>query len=124
MGFGKMKLSGFVQHVGQEQTFPSGFSKRTLVIVDEQDGKYKNYAVFDFFKDDCALLDGLAEGEAVDVEFFPAGNESKREPGRWFCGLRGVSVVKTGGSGTQTGAAAVPAASPSPASASDDDLPF
>ena len=50
MSSSKYKYVGKVHEVGKIQTWPSGFKKRTLVLKTE-DGKYTNYAAFDFTRD-------------------------------------------------------------------------
>ena len=79
------EYKGFVHQVGQTVTFPSGFAKRELVLVEDPNANYKDYAAFEFLKtknrDNTTLLDGLRKGQAVTVKFCLSANESKKSPG-------------------------------------------
>lgn len=119
---------GTVHQVGKTQTWPSGFAKRTLVLKAEGDGKYPDYAAFEFMRskdgsrDGTKVLDSLREGEAVEVEFYLTANESKTKPGSWFSSNRAVKVGRVG----DGGAPEIPMAAEPPQDAQDDygDIPF
>jgi hypothetical protein len=111
------EYKGFVHQVGQTVTFPSGFAKRELVLVEDPNANYKDYAAFEFLKtknrDNTTLLDGLRKGQAVTVKFCLSANESKKSPGSWFGSARGIEVAADGGSQSEA---------PAPAEPEDDGL--
>ena len=94
------KYTGLVHQIGKTQTFQSGFAKRTLVLMERGDGKYPNYAAFEFTrskdgtKDGTKVLDRLVEGMMVEVTFYIQANESKTKPGSWFPSNRAVKVER------------------------------
>ena len=100
--------------VGDEQTFPSGFRKRELLVTDD-DTKYPQTFPVEFAGDNTDRAASFAPGDHIAVEFSIRGHQTAA--GRAFVTLRGFRVeraVKIGGEST-----AVPnAAAPSPAPAS------
>lgn len=124
------EYKGFVHKVGDTITFPSGFAKRELVLVEDPLGDYKDYAVFEFLKgktrDNTSLLDNIHKGQAVTVKFCLSANESRKNPGSWFGSARGLSVVADA-TETQAPTPALAPAEPQLGDANDviaDDLPF
>lgn len=125
-------FKGKVHQVGKLQTFPSGFAKRSLVLVEDPTADYPNYAVFDFLKtkngDGTMELNRLVEGMTVEVKFYTQANESKKYPGSWFCSNRGASVKVVGEQvelPTTTKPVQPPAQPPASVAADDDDqMPF
>ena len=122
------KCTGTVHEVGETVKFASGFAKRTLVVRLDGDGKFIDYAAFDFTRskdgkyDGTRKLDGLRKGQRVEVAFRLSAFESKAKPGVWMGSCRGFDV--------QTDAPEVDipvAAVPPPATADEpmpDDMPF
>lgn len=96
------KYTGKVKEIGKTQSWPSGFAKRTLVLEQDDGGKYPNYAVFEFVRgkggdssrDRTRDLDHILPGEEVTVSFFVNANENRNRPGQWFVSLRGVKVER------------------------------
>jgi len=118
---------GTVKKIGEEQTFPSGFSKRELVVTSEED-RYPQDVMFEFHKEKAGLLDAVNEADRVKVTFDITGREYQ---GRYFNNLKGWRLEKMDGS---EGAAPSPqmadAVPPRPempqdvADVGDDNLPF
>ncbi len=113
------ELSGSVKKVFELQTFPSGFSKRELVVTTDE--RYPQDIKIDFLKEKAEMLDDLAEGEAVTVHFDIRGREYN---GRFFTDLSGWRIDK----GAK--AAAADSSNPDPEDPTDysedpgDNIPF
>jgi hypothetical protein len=96
------KYRGTVHYISQVQSFASGFAKRMLVLKEQGESKYPNYAAFEFTrskdgtKDGTKMLDKLLEGMEVEVSFYPSANESKTKPGSWFTSNRAVKLERIG----------------------------
>ncbi len=124
------KARGKVAAILPVESFPSGFQKQTLVVTDE-DPRYPQSVAVEFFREKISLLQGLRQGQDVEVDFCLSGREYN---GRHYVSLRGVSVAAVrrvavqGGVPTAATAANAPnaPAAPPAAAATDDlsDLPF
>lgn len=77
------------------QTFPSGFSKRELVVTTDE--RYPQDIKIDFLKEKADMLEDLSDGEAVTVHFDIRGREYN---GRFYTDLSGWRVDKGAGSGS------------------------
>jgi single-strand DNA-binding protein len=78
----KFILAGKIYQIGQEQTFASGFRKRTIVL---QDKVYaENMFQFEVHKDRCDELDKYKEGDNVKVHFNVRCNDYK---GKFYTNL-------------------------------------
>lgn len=119
-------ISGLVKEVCEMQTFQSGFKKQTLVIVDDPDAEYPNYAAIEYAKDKTALLAPLKKGDAVSAKFWPDAHswkDPKTGKVKWFSSLRGVELSVDSVPEPATPTAADVAAAEEAAGGSDD-LPF
>jgi len=67
------ELVGIIKVINDEQTFPSGFSKREFVVTSEEE--YPQEIKFTLFKERAKLLDVMQVGERVKVSFGIRGNE-------------------------------------------------
>ena len=88
------QFTGRVSEVCAVQTFASGFSKREL-IVREEEGKWPRAIPFNFKKENIAKLDGISPGDRVTVHFALDGREwtdERTKKVRHFCDLVGLSV--------------------------------
>ncbi len=88
----RYEFTGTVVRIFERVSFPSGFSKRTILVADDPNRERPNNAVFDFFKADEAKLNGLREGDRVKVGFYVNANQSKADPNRWYVSLKGADV--------------------------------
>lgn len=95
--------SGKVHKIFDTQTFPSGFSKREMVI--ETEDRYPQLVKFDFLKEKGDLLDEVKEGQEVTVHFDVGGREYN---GRYYVDLKGWKIDPAGAT---------------PAAGSDDEPP-
>lgn len=60
-----MELQGTVKKIGETQTFASGFQKRELVLLTEE--QYPQPIQIDFLSDKIDLLNNVSEGESVKI---------------------------------------------------------
>lgn len=111
--------------VGDEQTFPSGFRKRELLVCDD-DPKYPQTFPVEFAGDNTDRAASFAPGDHIAVEFSIRGHQTAA--GRAFVTLRGFRVeraVKIGGESVAVPNAAAPATAPAhiPPAAADQAAP-
>ena len=119
---------GTVKKVGDVQTFPSGFSKRELVVTSEGE-RFPQDVMFEFLKEKGDLLNSVGEADRVKVSFDIGGREYS---GRYFNSLKGWKIEKVDESAAvasaPSSAPAATARAPMPkeisAEADDDNLPF
>ena len=111
------KIKATVKRVGQTAQVSEKFSKRELV-VEIADDKYPQVVSFEFTQDKCALLDGIMEGQEVEVSFALRGREWTNENGdvRVFNTLNGFRV--------EGGSAPAPVAVVVDTTEDDESLPF
>lgn len=105
-------VKGTIKVIGQTQTFESGFSKRQLVVVTEE--QYPQEIPVDFLKDKATVLDKYKVGEVVEIGCNLLGNEYN---GKYYLNLTGwkINIDKS----------IIPPAPPEPINDDDQDgLPF
>lgn len=125
-----MELQGTVKRITEIQTFTSGFQKREMVILTQE--QYPQPINIEFLSDKINLLDNVSEGENVRVGINIRGREwiSPQGETKYFNSITGWKLDKvTDGGQEPTQAApsqsASPVSSQNPfASDEDDDLPF
>jgi single-strand DNA-binding protein len=113
-------LSGKIKRILDLQTFPSGFTKRELVVTTDE--RFPQEIKLDCLKEKVDLLTGLSEGQEVTVHFDLRGREYN---GRWFTDLT-VWKIESGAKGA---AATKESGAPLPEDTTDygsseDDIPF
>lgn len=69
----QMKLNGRVQTIFNTQVISDKFRKRELVL--NTGGEYAQQILFQFTNDSCEALEGLKEGDQIDVYFDIRGRE-------------------------------------------------
>lgn len=125
-----MELQGTVKKLFETQTFASGFQKRELVILTQE--QYPQPINIEFLSDKINLLDNLSEGENVKIGINIRGREwvSPQGETKYFNSITGWRVEKVLDNGSEPTQAA-PSQSASPVSNEnpfagddDDDLPF
>ncbi len=84
------EFTGTVKKIGDVQTFPSGFSKRELVVTSEED-RYPQDIMFEFLKEKADLLNDVGEADRVKVTFDLSGREYN---GRYFNSLKAWRIEK------------------------------
>ncbi|MBW7675285.1 DUF3127 domain-containing protein [Chryseobacterium chendengshani] len=127
-----MELQGTVKKISEVQTFTSGFQKREMVILTQE--QYPQPINIEFLSDKINLLDNVTEGENVKVAINIRGREwvSPQGETKYFNSITGWKVEKvfenaTGSEPTQASSqqAATPVSNENPfAGDDDDDLPF
>ncbi|KQR95201.1 hypothetical protein ASG01_04955 [Chryseobacterium sp. Leaf180] len=124
-----MELQGTVKKITEVQTFASGFQKREMVILTQE--QYPQPINIEFLQDKINLLDSLNEGENVKVSINIRGREwvSPQGETKYFNSITGWRVEKVADNASEPtqsqSAAASSASNENPfASDDDDDLPF
>ena len=120
------KISGTVETCLPLETFPSGFTKRVLVV--NTGGKYPQTIPVEFTKEKVDLLTGLRKGQDVTVHVNLRGNEYN---GKYYASIQGWKIDKgeaASGEDRQKMRGSEPHAAPKPAvpEPEDDDseIPF
>ena len=112
----ELKINGRVKLIMDLQSWDSGFTKREFVITTNE--QYPQDVKLECIKDKTNLLEGLAEGDEVEVSFNVRGNEYN---GRYYVNLQAWKLQKQDDGMNQ---AAPPAPDFEPVGDDDDDLPF
>ncbi len=81
---------GTVKALPPTQTFPSGFSKREVIVTSEED-RFPQDIAFEFVKEKAELLDGIQEADRVRISFDLRGREYN---GRYFVNVSGWKIEK------------------------------
>ena len=89
-----MELNGTVKKIGETQTFASGFQKRELVLLTEE--QYPQPIQIDFLSDKIDLLNNVSEGESVKVGINIRGREWTNPQGevKYFNSITGWRLEK------------------------------
>lgn len=126
-----MELQGTVKKIFDTQTFASGFQKREMVLLTQE--QYPQPISIEFLSDKINLLDNVSEGETVKLGINIRGREWTNPQGevKYFNSITAWRLEKVADNGAQptyaaTSAAATPATTnENPfADEGDDDLPF
>ncbi len=124
-----MELQGTIKKLTDIQTFASGFQKREMVLMTEE--QYPQPINIEFLQDKADLLNNLAEGEKVKVHINIRGREwtSPQNEVKYFNSIVGwrVEKVEDGAPFEPTSTAPAAAQQTSDKSVFDDeedDLPF
>lgn len=83
------EMIGKVKVIFEPMSFASGFTKREFVLIMEDD--YPQDVKFVCVKEKCGLLDRVAVGERVKVDFRIRGNEYKE---RYYVDLQAFKIDK------------------------------
>lgn len=125
-----MELQGTVKKIFDTQSFPSGFQKRELILLTQE--QYPQPISIEFLSEKIMLLDTLSEGDQVKIGINIRGREWTNPQGevKYFNSITGWRLEKiTENSFEPTQATPVPVAQPvsndNPFSEEEeDDLPF
>ena len=121
-----MELQGIIKKIGELQTFASGFQKKELVNVTEE--QYPQPIAIEFLKDKSDLLDNYKEGDKVKVSINVGGREWTSPQGevKYFNTITGWRMEKLDGADVTSEPAKAKTATPAEAfmDDSDQDLPF
>ncbi len=126
-----MELQGTVKKIFDTQTFASGFQKREMVLLTQE--QYPQPISIEFLSDKINLLDNVSEGETVKLGINIRGREWTNPQGevKYFNSITAWRLEKVTDNGAQPTYAA-PSATATPATTNenpfadegDDDLPF
>jgi single-strand DNA-binding protein len=91
-----MELTGTIKKISDLQTFASGFEKRELVILTEE--QYPQPISIEFAKDKVDLLDPVKVGESVKVHINIRGREWTSPQGevKYFNSITGWRIESLG----------------------------
>ena len=126
-----MELQGTVKKVFETQTFASGFQKREMILLTQE--QYPQPISIEFLSDKINLLDNLHEGENIKVGINIRGREWTNPQGevKYFNSITGWKLEKVAENTQEPVKASAPTetvAAPSNenpfADDEDDDLPF
>lgn len=126
-----MELQGTVKKILETQTFASGFQKREMIILTQE--QYPQPISIEFLSDKIGLLDNVSEGENVKIGINIRGREWTNPQGevRYFNSITAWRLEKISDASSASEPTSVPQASSAPASngnpfeeEEDDDLPF
>ena len=97
-----MELQGTVKKIGETQTFASGFQKRELVLLTEE--QYPQPIQIDFLSDNIDLLNNVSEGESVKIGINIRGRQWTNPQGevKYFNSITGWRLEKVSGENTNT----------------------
>ena len=92
-----MELQGTVKKIGETQTFASGFQKREMVLLTDE--QYQQPILIDFLQDKIELLQNVKEGESVKVGINIRGREWTNPQGevKYFNSITGWRLEKISG---------------------------
>jgi hypothetical protein len=87
-------LNGEIIHIGETQTFASGFQKREFVIKTQE--QYSQEILLELFSDKVDLIDAHKIGDTVDVGINLRGKSYTNTQGqkRWFNSLVAWKITK------------------------------
>ena len=126
-----MELQGTVKKIFEPQTFASGFQKREMVLLTQE--QYPQPINIEFLSDKINLLDTLKEGDNVKVGINIRGREWTNPQGevKYFNSITGWRVEKVADNAHEPIHASAPSTSTAAPSnenpfsdEEDDDLPF
>ena len=128
-----MELQGTVKKIFETQTFASGFQKREMILLTQE--QYTQPISIEFLSEKTNLLDSLKEGDNIKVAINIRGREWTSPQGevKYFNSITGWRLEKVfdNAAAQPTQAAPNTAQAASPASQGnpftedeDDDLPF
>lgn len=92
-----MELNGTVKKLTEAQTFASGFQKREMVIVTDE--QYPQPISIEFLQDNVHLLNTVKEGDKVKVGINLRGREwvSPQGETKYFNSIVGWRIEKSSG---------------------------
>lgn len=125
-----MELQGTVKRLFETQTFASGFQKREMVLLTQE--QYPQPISIEFLSDKISLLDQIKEGDSVKVGINIRGREWANPQGevKYFNSITGWRLEKSSDDLSEPVMATPSATSSSTANENpfeeeaEDDLPF
>lgn len=120
-----MELKGTIKKIGEIQTFASGFLKREVVILTEE--QYPQPISIEFLQDKTDLADAHKEGDSVTIGINLRGREWTSPTGevKYFNSITGWKIVKSDTDNAPKNQDDAPRTTKKEVFAEeDDDLPF
>lgn len=122
-----MELQGTIKTINETQTFASGFQKREMVILTQE--QYPQPINIEFLQDKCDVLNTYKVGDSIKVGINIRGREwvSPQGDTKYFNSIVGWKVDKISdapNSGSEPGYGSAPIEDNPFASDDDSDLPF
>ncbi len=125
-----MELQGTIKKLFETQTFPSGFQKREMVLLTQE--QYPQPISIEFLSEKISLLDNVSEGDDVKIGINIRGREWTNPQGevKYFNSITAWRLEKVAGGNqfnepTEAPASSTPAPTDNPfADDEEDDLPF
>ena len=129
-----MELQGTIKKITDVQTFASGFQKREMIILTEE--QYPQPISVEFLQDKADLLNNYSEGDKVKVSINIRGREwtSPQNEVKYFNSIVGWRVEKLAEGGfenepvqarpQQNASQTTPSSGTDVFAEDDDDLPF
>ena len=89
-----MELQGTIRRIGKTETFGSGFQKRELVLLTDE--QYPQPISIEFLQDKTMLLDQIKEGDKVKIGINIRGREWTNPEGqvKYFNSITGWRLDK------------------------------
>ena len=115
-----MELQGTVKKIFEIQSFPSGFQKREMVILTQE--QYPQPISIEFLSEKISLLDHISEGDQVKIGINIRGREWTNPEGqvKYFNSIIGWRLEKI----SETSPEPVQAASVVPQAEASNENPF
>ena len=87
-----MELQGTINKIGDTQTFASGFQKREMILLTQE--QYPQPISIEFLQDKCDLLDNVKEGQFATVYINIRGREWESPQGevKYFNSITGWKI--------------------------------
>ena len=126
-----MELQGTIKKIFETQTFSSGFQKREMVLLTQE--QYPQPISIEFLSDKINLLDQFSEGDNVKIGINIRGREWTNPQGevKYFNSISGWRMEKVADNTSQPVTANTNASEPTTvknenpfSDEEDDDLPF
>lgn len=114
-----MELIGRIKLIRDEQTFPSGFTKREFILTTEE--QYPNEIQFELLKEKGNMITSFKEGDRLKVSFDIRGREWQ---GKYFNSLVAWKLETVSAGASSEASPPPPPPVESYSQAVDDDLPF
>lgn len=92
-----MEVIGKLIYKGETQTIGDGFTKREFVIEFAENPQYPEKVKFELIKDKTALIDSVAIGNEIKIQFNLKGREWTNKEGikQYFNSLLAWKIEKT-----------------------------
>jgi len=121
-----MKVIGKLLEIQETQQVSEAFKKRVFVLEHAENPQYPEYVSFELIQDRCDLLDGLQQGQNVEVSFNLKGRKWVSPEGvtKYFNALQAWRIEAVSPETSQALNQETISANNRAATDEEDDLPF